>query len=84
MKTSETKVRIMTDTGTVLHGAIMSLLKRGITGTYHHVGKQHLHRYLSKFDFRYNTRKITDGQRVITLIGKVAGKRLMSRYIVSE
>jgi hypothetical protein len=29
------------------------LLKRGITGTYHFVGKKHLHRYLAEFDFRY-------------------------------
>ena len=28
------------------------LLKRGIKGVYHHVGQQHLHRYLSEFDFR--------------------------------
>ncbi len=26
-------------------------LKRGIDGVYHHVGKQHLNRYLSEFDF---------------------------------
>jgi len=32
-------------------------LKRGINGVYQHVGKQHLHRYLSEFDFRYNSRK---------------------------
>ena len=34
-----------------------SILKRGINGVYHHVGKNHLHRYLSEFDFRYNARK---------------------------
>jgi len=32
-------------------------LKRGINGVYHQVGKQHLHRYLSESDFRYNSRK---------------------------
>jgi hypothetical protein len=31
-------------------------LKRGINGVYHDVGKQHLHRYLSEFDFCYNSR----------------------------
>jgi ISXO2-like transposase domain len=36
-------------------------LKRGINGVYYHVGKQHLHRYLREFDFRYNTRKQKDG-----------------------
>jgi hypothetical protein len=59
-----------------------SLLKRGVNGTYHHVSEQHLHRYLSEFDFRYNTRKITDGERSVKLIGKVAGKRLMYKDIV--
>lgn len=108
--------RIMTDTGTVLHGAIhprkhdqvnhsaheygryeggicistntvegfFSLLKRGINGTYHHVGSQHLHRYLAEFDFRYNTRKITDGERSCRLIGKVSGKRLKYRELVPQ
>jgi transposase-like protein len=33
-----------------------SILKRGINGTYHHCGKEHLHRYLAEFDFRYNNR----------------------------
>ena len=33
-----------------------SILKRGITGTYHHVSPQHLKRYLAEFDFRYNER----------------------------
>jgi transposase-like protein len=53
------------------------LLKRGINGIYHHVGRQHLHRYLCEFDFRYNTRKVTDGERSIALIKRVSGKRLM-------
>jgi transposase-like protein len=107
--------RIMTDSGTVLHGAIhprkhdqvnhkaneygryedgvcistntvegfFSLLKRGINGTYHHVGRQHLHRYLSEFSFRYNARKITDGERSCRLIRKVGGKRLMYRDLIS-
>jgi transposase-like protein len=108
--------RIMTDSGTVLHGAIhprkhdqvnhkndeygryeggvcistntvegfFSLLKRGINGTYHHVSSQHLHSYLSEFDFRYNTRQITDGERSMKLIGKVGGKILMYKEIVKN
>jgi hypothetical protein len=27
-----------------------SILKRGINGVYHHVGRQHLHRYLSEVE----------------------------------
>ena len=29
-----------------------SILKRGITGVYHHVSQQHLKRYLAEFDFK--------------------------------
>jgi transposase-like protein len=54
-------------------------LKRGINGVYHHVGKQHLHRYLSEFDFRYNSRKEKDGDRTLLALGGANGKRLMLR-----
>jgi transposase-like protein len=56
-----------------------SILKRGINGVYHHVGKNHLHRYLSEFDFRYNSRHIEDGERSLLAIRKVTGKRLTYR-----
>lgn len=54
-------------------------LKRGINGTFHHVSKRHLHRYLSEFDFRYNARKITDGERTQRAIKATSGKRLTFR-----
>ncbi len=60
-----------------------SILKRGITGVYHHVGKQHLHRYLSEFDFRYNSRHSEDSERSLLAIQKVGGKRLMYRDSLS-
>lgn len=102
---------IMTDSSTVLKGALMgrkhdqvnhrddeyvryengvcittnsiegyfATLKRGINGVYHHVGKQHLHRYLSEFDFRYNSRKEKDGDRTLLALKSTSGKRLMLR-----
>jgi transposase-like protein len=54
-------------------------LKRGLDGVYHHVGKHHLHRYLSEFDFRYNARTISDGERAELAIKGTKGKRLMLR-----
>jgi transposase-like protein len=54
-------------------------LKRGINGVYHHVGRQHLHRYLSEFDFRYNSRKEKDGDRTLMALKSTSGKRLMLR-----
>jgi transposase-like protein len=59
-------------------------LKRGINGVYHHVGKQHLHRYLSEFDFRYNSRKEKDGDRTLLAIKGVGGKRLMLRDSIGK
>jgi transposase-like protein len=54
-----------------------SLLKRGVYGTFHNISKHHLHRYLNEFDFRYNARKITDGERTALAIQGAEGKRLM-------
>jgi len=53
-----------------------SILKRGITGVFHHVSRQHLDLYLHEFDFRYSERKITDGERTVLALQKVDGKRL--------
>jgi transposase-like protein len=59
-----------------------SILKRGITGTYHHVSQQHLKRYLAEFDFRYNERAklgVSDNERAMKLMAGIAGKRLTYR-----
>ena len=53
-----------------------SLLKRGITGVYHHVGKGHVGRYVDEFVFRYDRRKVTDGQRAVMAVMGAEGKRL--------
>jgi transposase-like protein len=68
---------VMITTNTV--EGFFSLLKRGINGVYHHVGRKHLHRYLSEFDFRYNARKVTDGERAQEALKGFEGKRLMYR-----
>jgi hypothetical protein len=56
-----------------------SILKRGVTGTYHHVSPQHLKRYLAEFDFRYNERlalNVTDKDRAKKAVAGVVGKRM--------
>jgi hypothetical protein len=53
-----------------------SLLKRGVHGTFHNVSRKHLHRYVAEFDFRWNTRKVDDGERTALAIRKADGKRL--------
>jgi hypothetical protein len=56
-----------------------SLLKRGIIGSFHHVSDRHLHRYLAEFDYRWNSRKVTDGERAVATIKAAPGKRLTYR-----
>ena len=51
-----------------------SLLKRGLTGTYHHVSQKHLHRYLDEFNFRYNARTVNDAIRNHGAIRATEGK----------
>jgi len=53
-----------------------SLIKRGMYGTFHAVSRKHLHRYLAEFAYRYNTRKMNDGDRVTLAIKSAVGKRL--------
>jgi transposase-like protein len=53
-----------------------SLLKRGVTGVYHHVGRGHLNRYCDEFSFRYEHRKISDGTRASLIVSGAEGKRL--------
>jgi len=53
-----------------------SLLKRGVIGTFHNISKHHLHLYLAEFDFRWNLRKTSDGERTTAGIRMCEGKRL--------
>jgi len=74
--------------GTDIHSntieGMFSLVKRGIMGTFHSVSRKHLSNYLNEFEFRWNTRKITDGERVTRAIKQVDGKRLEYRESVDN
>ena len=56
-----------------------SILKRGITGNYQWVSAKHLKGYLGEFDFRYNTRHVTDFERAAIAAKGIQGKRLTYR-----
>jgi len=45
-------------------------------GSFHSVSEAHLYRYLAEFDFRYNHRKVSDGERADELLRGAKGKRL--------
>jgi len=46
-------------------------------GSFHSVSEAHLYRYLAEFDFRHNTRDLTDGERANELLAAAKGKRLL-------
>ena len=64
--------------------SFFALLKRGLYGVYHAVSKQHLHRYCSEFQFRWDTRSLNDGERIKAAIKASDGKRLMYREPTSK
>jgi hypothetical protein len=59
-----------------------SIFKRGLVGTYQHMDKKHLDRYLAEFDFRMNTRAklgYNDTERTTIALKSAEGKRLTYR-----
>ncbi len=48
-------------------------------GVCQHRSKRHLHRYLAEFDFRYNERKIEDGERADRMLAGIVGIRACGR-----
>ncbi len=74
--------------GTDIHSntieGVFSLIKRGVMGTFHSVSRKHLPNYLNEFEFRWNTRKANDGERVTKAIQHVQGKRLTYRESVDN
>jgi transposase-like protein len=53
-----------------------SLLKRSIKGTYVSVEPFHLFRYLDEQTFRFNSRKMSDGQRFLRAAQGIIGRRV--------
>lgn len=59
--------------------SFFALLKRGHYGVYHQMSRKHLPRYCHEFSFRWDQRKISDGERMVAAIKGTDGKRLMYR-----
>lgn len=61
-----------------------SLLKRGLHGTYISVEPFHLFRYLDEQAFRFNNRKMTDGERFDIGVREIVGKRLTYKELTGK
>jgi transposase-like protein len=51
-----------------------AVLKRGLVGTYHHVDAGYLNQYVNEYEFRHNTRKVSDEARFDALLANVGGR----------
>jgi transposase-like protein len=71
--------------GTVAHintcESFFSLIKRGVYGSFHHISKEHLHRYCDEFGFRWNTRFMTDGERMQEAVSTAEGRLLTYKQV---
>jgi hypothetical protein len=56
-----------------------SLFKRAIKGTYVSVDPFHLHRYVTEQVHRFNNRELNDGDRFLSVLRGIIGKRLTYR-----
>lgn len=70
--------------GTTTNAAenFFGIFKRGMVGTYHKCEAQHLQRYLTEFEFRFNHRAglgVNDGERAALVMKGIEGKRLTYR-----
>jgi len=61
-----------------------SLFKRGLNGIYHSVEVEHLDRYMDEFTYRFNSRKLSDGERFTASVPRIAGKRLTYSALISK
>lgn len=65
--------------------SVWAVLKRGLTGVYHHASDKHLSRYVDEFTFRLNFGNVRRHtlQRLDSFIDAVAGKRLTYKELIA-
>ena len=59
-----------------------SMLKRGYTGTYHHISPKHLHRYVDEFSGRHNVRPLDTIDQMELVVRRAAGKQLRYKDLI--
>jgi ISXO2-like transposase domain len=51
-----------------------SVMKRGVYGIYHQISYKHLQAYFNEYSYRYNTRKMQDGERFSVVLQSLEGR----------
>ena len=65
--------------------SVFAVMKRGITGVYHHVSPKHLHRYVGEFAFRLGDGDVSRHtmDRLASLFGAAIGQRLTYAELIA-
>lgn len=58
--------------------------KRAIMGIYHHASDKHMSRYLNMFAWRWNSRKMGEGERVNSLLKSTQGRKLTYKTLINK
>lgn len=69
------RARVHSNTAESFNG----LFKRSIQGSWHHISREHIGRYLDEQCFRWSNRKVNDGERTVAALGRVGGVRLFDK-----
>jgi transposase-like protein len=72
------------DVSTNTAESFFALLKRGVHGTFHHISKKHLPKYCNEFSFRWDNRKVNDGERTEEAVKGMEGKRMMLKDLMGN
>ena len=65
--------------------SVWAILKRGLTGTFHHVSVKHLDRYVNEYTFRLNEGncEVATADRMKALFGAMPGKRVTYKELIA-
>ncbi len=64
--------------------SVWAMVKRGITGTYHHISPKHTPRYVSEFAGRHNARPKDTIDQITALVRGMNGKRLRYADLIAD
>jgi transposase-like protein len=61
-----------------------SHVKRTVIGTYYHLSKKHITRYLSEFDFKFNYRDLKDNDKFRLVLANADNSRLKYNQLIQK
>jgi hypothetical protein len=59
-------------------------MKRGIYGIYHQVSHKHLQAYCDEFSYRFNSRKLNDGERFELSLKSIEGRLTYKQLVYGK